>query len=108
MQQWFHDRIRRWFEPLSVDEQEAQATRILFMERRIMVPVKIALIVFSLSFMRTMNESVEQGFEDYERMAPLLRDQLALYGVGNLIFLLILIRPSRLSFNGVRWCARRV
>src|SRR5438034_9121826 len=39
------------------------------------------------------------------RMAPLLRDQLALYYVGNLIFLLILIRPTRLTFNGLRWCA---
>ncbi len=105
MQEWFRQRARQWFEPLTIDEQEAQATRILFMERRIMVPVKVALIIFSLSFLRTMNTSVESGFEDYERMVPLLRDQLALYSVGNLIFLLILIRPSRLSFNGVRWCA---
>lgn len=105
MQKWLRKKITQWFEPLTIDEQEAQATRILFMERRIMVPVKVALIVFSLSFMRSMDQSLEQGFEDYERMAPLLRDQLALYSVGNLIFLLILIRPSRLSFNGIRWCA---
>lgn len=105
MQRWLTNKVVQWFEPLTVDEQQAQATRILFMERRIMVPVKVALIAFSLFFLRTMNQSVAEGFEEYVRMAPLLRDQLALYSVGNLIFLLILIRPSRLSFNGVRWCA---
>lgn len=105
MQEWVRRKVSEWFGPLTVDEQQAQATRILFMERGIMVPVKAALILFSLFFLRTMNESVEKGFEEYARMAPLLRDQLALYCVGNLIFLLILLRPRRLSFNGVRWCA---
>lgn len=105
MRKWLQRKISRWFAPLTVDEQEAQATRILFVERRIMVPVKVALIVFSLAFLRSMSESLIEGELEYERMAPLLRDQLALYSVGNLIFLLILIRPSRLTFNGIRWCA---
>src|ERR1051325_27185 len=101
----FIKKISRAFEPSTIDEQEAQAARILFMERGIMIPVKVALILFSISFLHTMNQSLELGFEDYLRMAPLLRDQRALYCLGNLIFLLILIRPSRLTFNGVRWCA---
>jgi signal transduction histidine kinase len=105
MPNWFTKRFSRSFAEPTVDEQEAQAWRILFMERSIMAPVKIVLIIFSLTFLRSMNQSLDQGFEDYARMAPLLRDQLALYSVGNLIFILILIRPSRLTFKGVRWCA---
>jgi len=105
MPKWFTRKFRRPFRAPTVDEQERQAWRILFMERSIMAPVKIALIIFSLTFLREMNKSLTEGFEDYVRMAPLLRDQLALYSVGNLIFLLILIRPSRLTFSGMRWCA---
>ena len=55
MRNWFKTKLSRWFEPLTLDEQAAQESRILFVEGSIMVPVKVALIVFSMFFLRTMD-----------------------------------------------------
>jgi len=48
---------------LTIDEQEAQALAFCSWNGASWVPVKVALIVFSISFMRSMNQSLDQGFE---------------------------------------------